>query len=86
MITDPLLPGRPGQLGTASIFVRYHSGIIHRYERCYQLELVDFAVEDENGDGIFEPGEHILIQRIRVRNTGTWILSWTYISERWDRS
>ena len=75
MITDPLFPGERGPLGVASIFVRYHDGTTSRYDRRYQLELVDFAIEDENGDGIFEPGEHILIRHIRVRNTGTSILS-----------
>ncbi len=70
MITDPLLPGKCGPPGTASLYVRYHDGVTSRYDRPFQLELIDFDVEDENGDGIFEPGEHILIRRIRVRNTG----------------
>jgi hypothetical protein len=34
------------------------------------LELIGFDVTDENQDGIFEPGEHILIQHVRIRNTG----------------
>ena len=69
-ITDPLLKGNPGPPGTLEIYVRYHDGSTTRYDRLYQLELIDFHIEDENGDGIFEPGEHILIRRIRVRNTG----------------
>jgi len=33
---------------------------------------VDFDLEDENEDGIFEPGEHIFIRRIRVKNSGVY--------------
>jgi hypothetical protein len=31
---------------------------------------VSFDVVDENDDGIFEPGEHLLVKNIRVQNTG----------------
>ncbi len=59
-------PGRP-----ASIIVRSNrGGGSRRYTSRYDLRLVDFDVEDENEDGIFEPGEHIYIRRIRIRNTG----------------
>ena len=36
----------------------------------YILEVVHFDVVDENHDGINEPGEHILVHNIRVRNRG----------------
>ena len=68
--TTPLVSGCSGEDGTVSIHVRNHDGSTARYESCYQLELVDFDVEDENGDGIFEPGEHIIVRRIRIRNSG----------------
>ncbi|KAG8529861.1 uncharacterized protein KY384_005342 [Bacidia gigantensis] len=68
--TKPLFPGLEGDIGGASIFVKYHNGRTERYSSQYLLELVDFDVEDENGDGIFEPGERVSICRIRIRNRG----------------
>ena len=67
---DPLFEGLPGQEGNATIIVRYRDGREQEYSSRYNLELVDFDIEDENGDNIFEPGEHIIIKRIRVTNTG----------------
>ena len=68
--TKPLLPGLVGDIGSATTHVKYHDGTTKQYDSIYRLELVDFEVEDENGDGIFEPGEHVYIHRIRIRNTG----------------
>ena len=65
-----LFAGSIGQSGSANFYVRNHDGSAQRYTAPFQLELLDFDVEDENGDGIFEPGEHVFIRRIRVRNTG----------------
>ena len=70
-IMTPLVPGLPGQNGRVSIIVVSSSDGSHtEYGSKFKLELLDFEVEDENGDGIFEPGEHVLIKRIRIRNTG----------------
>lgn len=66
----PLFAGVDGRPGEAEIFVTSKTGPAKSYRARYQLELVDFDVEDENEDGIFEPGEHIFIRRIRVKNTG----------------
>lgn len=68
--TTLLHAGLPGNDGSVKINVSYHDGSTQQYESLYRLELVDFDVEDENGDGIFEPGEHVLVRRIRIRNTG----------------
>ena len=65
-----LRPGLQGEDGVASIVVRCADGLERRYSSCYSFQLVDFEVEDENEDGIFEPGEHIYIRRIRIRNAG----------------
>lgn len=73
--TKALFPGLPGNDGSVKIHVGRRDGTIQQYNSRYRLELVDFDVEDENGDGIFEPGEHILVRRIRVRNTGKLIAS-----------
>ena len=40
------------------------------YPSRYMLEVVDFKVTDENGDGINEPGEHLIVSDIVIRNTG----------------
>jgi hypothetical protein len=34
---------------------------------------VGFDLEDENVDGIFEPGEHLFVRRIRVKNFGKYL-------------
>lgn len=69
----PLFAGADGRPGEATIVVTSKTGIEKSYQSRYQLELVDFDVEDENEDGIFEPGEHIFICRIRVKNTGKFL-------------
>ena len=69
-LTTPISSGLWGAPGTATIIVRMRNGERQQYSSKYKLELVDFDIEDENGDGIFEPGEHIYIRRIRVRNSG----------------
>jgi hypothetical protein len=68
--TNPLFSGTDGRPGEANIIVTSKTGKKRSYRSRFQLELVDFDVEDENEDGIFEPGEHIFIRRIRVKNTG----------------
>ena len=68
--TTPLFAGAAGQEGTATIVVRMRDGNTQEYTSKYSLELIDFDIEDENGDGIFEPGEYIYVRRIRVRNNG----------------
>lgn len=40
------------------------------YPAAYILEIVHFDVVDENYDGVNEPGEHIFVHNIRVRNRG----------------
>ena len=50
------------------------------YNSKYNLELVDFDVEDQNGDGIFKPGEYAFVRRIRVRNNGQDSLSMRHMN------
>lgn len=69
-ITASLAPGQAGKSGTVAIVVNKADGTQQRYETLYRLELVDFVVEDENGDSIIEPGEHVFICQIKVKNTG----------------
>lgn len=70
VISNRLVEGTPGRDGSFAIIVRSCDGGEQEYPSRYNLELVDFDIEDENGDGIFEPGEHIMVKRIRIRNTG----------------
>jgi hypothetical protein len=69
-IEEMLLRGTVGVNGQAQIIVRHSNGDRARYDRCYDLQLVDFDLEDENGDGIFEPGERAIVRRIIVKNAG----------------
>lgn len=62
--------GVDGLPGNVTIVVHRSDGSQQEYSSLYCLELIDFDVEDENGDGIFEPGEHLFIRRITVRNSG----------------
>lgn len=46
------------------------NGTESTYPSRYQLVVVGFEVYDENGDGVNEPGEHVLVTKIYVQNTG----------------
>ncbi|KAF3934748.1 hypothetical protein ABW20_dc0107497 [Dactylellina cionopaga] len=70
-----LQAGQYGQPGSARIQVHMKStrelGARHNfYTRRYFFELLDFQVIDENEDGIYEPGEHVIVRNIRIKNTG----------------
>ncbi|KAI0438286.1 hypothetical protein F4803DRAFT_535612 [Xylaria telfairii] len=69
--TSVLHDGVDGLHGNVTIVVIQKSdGSRQEYNSLYSLALADFDVEDENGDGIFEPGEHLFVRRIKVRNSG----------------
>lgn len=67
---DPLHPGRDGPPGFSQITVLFDDGTSAAYHSRYMLEVVEFDVLDENGDGIYEPGEHIIVSNIVIKNTG----------------
>ncbi|OCL06100.1 hypothetical protein AOQ84DRAFT_366097, partial [Glonium stellatum] len=69
-VVTTLRNGADGRSGSVTIAVYNDNGEENLYRSAYNLELVGFDVEDENGDGIFEPGEHLFIKRIVVRNSG----------------
>lgn len=69
-ITAPLVKGRKGPDGSATIVVQQADGSTLQYSTPWNLELIDFEVEDSNNDGICEPGEYLHIRRVRVRNAG----------------
>ncbi|RYC54649.1 hypothetical protein CHU98_g11559 [Xylaria longipes] len=68
--TSVLHNGVGGLQGNVTIVVQKSDGSRQEYSSLYSLALTDFDVEDENGDGIFEPGEHLFVRRITVRNSG----------------
>ncbi|KAI3317030.1 hypothetical protein HD806DRAFT_551191 [Xylariaceae sp. AK1471] len=68
--TSVLHNGVDGLQGKVTIVVEKSDGSRQEYSSLYSLALTDFDVEDENGDGIFEPGEHLFVRRIIVRNSG----------------
>jgi hypothetical protein len=72
---DMLLRGRAGADGRVQIIVRNRDGGRPRYDNCYDLQLVDFDLEDENGDGIFEPGDQVIVRRMIIKNAGKMIIS-----------
>ncbi|KAI0420609.1 hypothetical protein F5X98DRAFT_331382 [Xylaria grammica] len=69
-ITSVLQNGVGGLQGNLTIVVQKPDGSRQEYSSLYSLALTDFDVEDENGDGIFEPGEHLFIRRITIQNSG----------------
>lgn len=62
--------GRWGNLRTG-IFVKSERGDVKEYTNDrVELEVVEFEIYDEDGDGIFEPGGIIRVENIKVRNFG----------------
>ncbi|KAK3991425.1 hypothetical protein QBC44DRAFT_341024 [Cladorrhinum sp. PSN332] len=68
--TEPLFAGHDGPTGFAQITVFSQDGRRTVYPSRYMLEVVSFKVSDENGDGINEPGEHLYVSDIVIKNTG----------------
>ncbi|KAK8081072.1 hypothetical protein PG997_008890 [Apiospora hydei] len=80
------LPGRPGREGhrpstylsagsrgvDGGVQIKVNRGpnASSTYPGVYKLEVVRFNITDENGDGINEPGEHVIVHDLVVRNVG----------------
>jgi len=62
--------GAGGVRGAAHIHISNLDGTEAIYPSLYNIVVVGFEVVDENGDGINEPGEHVLVRNIYVQNTG----------------
>ena len=56
--------------GSSQITVFRADGTQATYPTRYELKVVSFDINDENLDGVNEPGEHLLISNIKVENTG----------------
>ncbi|KAK3683011.1 hypothetical protein B0T22DRAFT_494587 [Podospora appendiculata] len=69
--THPLIfGGHDGPPGVSQVLVLGEDGSSVVYSSRYMLEVVEFVVRDENEDGINEPGEHLIISNIVVKNSG----------------
>ena len=45
--------------------------LTHNSSEIYNLKVQSFSVSDENGDGIYEPGEKFTLSNIKIKNVGT---------------
>ncbi|KAH7381945.1 hypothetical protein BKA64DRAFT_684616 [Cadophora sp. MPI-SDFR-AT-0126] len=59
--------GRDGQIRFVVIF---NDGTVSKYASRYDLRIENWMLKDENDDGIYEPGENIMVQNIAIRNHG----------------
>ncbi|KAH7356021.1 hypothetical protein BKA66DRAFT_256362 [Pyrenochaeta sp. MPI-SDFR-AT-0127] len=65
-----LTGGKSGPNGSIQIKVIRGDLSEATYPGVYRLEVTNFDIIDENEDGINEPGEHLHVHNIRVRNAG----------------
>ncbi|KAK3390619.1 hypothetical protein B0H63DRAFT_557564 [Podospora didyma] len=70
MPSTNLTAGRSGPQGSVQVKVIRGDLSEATYPGVYMLQVVSFDIIDENEDGINEPGEHLLVHNIRVRNSG----------------
>lgn len=62
--------GKPGKDGEFVIVVTYDGGETRTYRQRYDLQLAGFEIQDDNQDGVFEPGEVVTVRKVTVKNTG----------------
>jgi hypothetical protein len=65
-----LTEGSDGRDGSGSISVVSDNGTKHSYIARYHLVVKSFEVFDENRDGVYEPGEYLIVKNIVVHNEG----------------
>jgi hypothetical protein len=66
-----VVDGADGADGTVEIFVEGEDGkFMGPYRSQYHIEALDFDIVDGNDDGVFEFGELLTVQNIRIRNIG----------------
>ncbi|KAK0111096.1 hypothetical protein ONS95_001474 [Cadophora gregata] len=62
--------GTSGRDGKIRFVVMFNDGTVSKYASRYDLRIEHCMLKDENDDGIYEPGEQIMVQHIAVRNYG----------------
>lgn len=65
-----LKPGSNGAQGSVHIKVKSSNGMDSIYHGKYFLKITSFEIVDAGNDGVFEPGEHIIVRNICVQNIG----------------
>ncbi|CAO2655108.1 Nn.00g101720.m01.CDS01 [Neocucurbitaria sp. VM-36] len=67
---SPLYPGNSGDCGHGSVIIYDPQAPLQAryYGSKFEFRLCDFDIADENHDGIFEPGECILINALQIEN------------------
>lgn len=60
--------GATGKRGSFAFVIDYGGGVMKSYTRLFNLRLNPYRIRDENGDGIFEPGERGFVEAIVVEN------------------
>ncbi|MCB0363342.1 MAG: hypothetical protein KDD35_11495, partial [Bdellovibrionales bacterium] len=68
--SGPVNGGTQGLDGQFQITIHQEAGPSQTFTRPYNLVLRSFTMEDENHDGIFEPGEKVFVSGIKVQNIG----------------
>ncbi|KAK8867416.1 hypothetical protein PGQ11_005994 [Apiospora arundinis] len=66
-------PGGPGGGIDGRIRIRVNNDgrdTLSTYQGIYELQVLSFDITDENQDGINEPGEHICVRNLLVKNLG----------------
>jgi hypothetical protein len=66
-VTHTLLPsnsGRNGLPGHIEIQATGPAGAVHTYSERYMLRVVRYDAIDENEDGVFGPGEHLIVKNL----------------------
>ncbi len=61
-------PGSRGAHGNFRFVVQGEDGHEEIFEQAFQLQLVSYDFEDEDRNGIFEPGERVRVYNLKVRN------------------
>jgi hypothetical protein len=69
-----LFDGAPGRTGACSYIVRHNDGRVVTYTSPYDLRIQSFKMHDENEDGIFEPGECVILKHFIIQNCGMLLL------------
>ena len=62
--------GRNGDKGQQIIKVVSENGETKTFQQRYDLVLQSYDYNSEDFDGILEPGEKVLVQKIKIKNTG----------------
>jgi hypothetical protein len=61
--------GRNGLPGHIEIQATGPAGAVHTYSERYMLRVISYDAADENEDGVFGPGEHLIVKNLVIMMT-----------------